>query len=117
MDRFYTVLKNLDVQRQIITGQFPLFYSFAGKIGQANGLVSESTGTTTLLAPGWRKPAPGMIYAAMHKTGCIPAETLLVGDAGPQDERQEDWQAASTAGIKFEHVNGHFATLDGVIPV
>ena len=48
---------------------------------------------------------------------CWSSETLLVGDAGPEDERREDWEAAQAAGVTFEHANGHFATLDGVIPL
>ena len=118
MDRYYTVLKNLDVQRQIITGQFLLFYSFAWQ-DRAGKWISPPKAQEQLPCwrQDWRKPAPGMIHAAMQRTGCLPSETLMVGDAGPENERKEDWEAAQAAGVKFEHVDGHFATLDGGIPL
>jgi histidinol phosphatase-like enzyme len=118
MERFHTVLSNLDIARQLITGQFLLFYSFAWQDRAGNWV--KPPGEQEQLPcwrQDWRKPAPGMIYAAMERTGVTRSETLLVGDAGPEDERKEDWEAAQAAGVTFEHANGHFATLDGVIPL
>lgn len=45
----------------------------------------------------FRKPNPGMIYAALlnHGNGNQPNEYLLVGD------RPEDEQAAAAAGVRF----------------
>ncbi len=44
----------------------------------------------------YRKPEPGMLYAAMLKIGATPEECLFVGD------REEDEQAAEAAGIEFQ---------------
>jgi len=44
----------------------------------------------------WRKPAPGMLLAAMATCGCDPENTLMVGDS------EEDQQAAANAGCTFQ---------------
>jgi HAD superfamily hydrolase (TIGR01662 family) len=43
----------------------------------------------------WRKPAPGMLIAAMIHYGVEPDDTLMVGD------RPEDYLAAEAAGVDF----------------
>lgn len=43
----------------------------------------------------WRKPAPGMLIAAMQTAGVGPDETLMVGDS------PEDKAAAEAAGCRF----------------
>lgn len=44
----------------------------------------------------WRKPAPGMLLAAMELTGHSPDETLMVGD------EMSDLDAATAAGCQFK---------------
>jgi HAD superfamily hydrolase (TIGR01662 family) len=44
----------------------------------------------------WRKPAPGMLLAAIEAVGCTASEALMVGDS------EEDKLAAEAAGCAFE---------------
>lgn len=44
----------------------------------------------------WRKPAPGMLLAAMQAAGAAPDRTLMIGD------RPEDREAAAAAGCYFQ---------------
>ena len=49
-----------------------------------------------------RKPAPGMLIAAMRRFGVTPAETVMVGD------RPEDHGAAMNAGCRFVAADAFF---------
>ncbi len=49
-----------------------------------------------------RKPAPGMLLAAMKAAEVEPAQTLMVGD------RDEDREAAEAAGVRFIHAAEFF---------
>jgi len=51
---------------------------------------------------GCRKPRPGMLINLMRKTGCLPAETVMVGD------QDTDRQAAEAAGAHFEWAQEFF---------
>lgn len=55
----------------------------------------EGKGTNDGWDRNWRKPAPGMLIAAMAKAGVTPEQTLMVGDT-PDDET-----AAENAGCAF----------------
>lgn len=50
----------------------------------------------------WRKPAPGMLQAAMADAGVSPAQTLMIGD------RPEDREAAAAAGCAFQWAQKFF---------
>lgn len=50
----------------------------------------------------WRKPAPGMLLAAMNAAGTTPDKTLMVGDS------TEDALAAEAAGCTFMDAAEYF---------
>jgi HAD superfamily hydrolase (TIGR01662 family) len=50
----------------------------------------------------WRKPAPGMLLAAMSRAGVAPHNTIMVGD------RDEDRAAAEAAGCAFAWAEDFF---------
>ena len=52
--------------------------------------------------PDFRKPAPGMLLAAMADANASPAQTLMVGDS------EEDEQAAKAAGCHFQYADDFF---------
>lgn len=55
----------------------------------------------------WRKPAPGMLLAAMADAGVSAADTLMLGD------RPEDQQAAAAAGCAFQWAQRVFTQTIG----
>lgn len=57
--------------------------------------------------PSWRKPAPGMLEAAMKDALVYPQETLMVGDS------DEDRLAAEAAHCDFQWADNFFERVSG----
>lgn len=57
-------------------------------------------------AEGWRKPAPLMLFAAMAQAGCLPVDSLMVGDSA------DDEGAALAAGVRFVWAHEFFGVQD-----
>lgn len=71
-------------------------YAYQAKSNQKWSPTPENRGVEDGWDRDWRKPAPGMLLAAMRKAQVAPEDTLMVGDAA------EDEQAARAAGCAFQ---------------
>jgi len=91
-----------DVANEIkkLCGITPLvFAAYNFPLNEGGWVVEHGVGQW---AAGWRKPAPLMLLAAMSQAGCLPEDSLIVGDSA------DDEGAAKAAGVRFEWAHEFF---------
>lgn len=92
-------------------GPYPAYVCFAYQ-SKKSGKWAPAPDDAEDDDPEWRhdhrKPAPGMIFDAIHDAGTTRAKTLMVGDL------QEDYDAAIAAGIEFQWARDFFEGSDAI---
>jgi len=100
-NQYRRIAKQIGAQRVYLS--FAYQSKTSGKWGPVpNDSLITPRERDTIWSPEWRKPAPGMLLAALADHNCDKSDAVFIGDS------DEDQEAAANAGIKFVHADEFF---------